>query len=83
MNLEQLAKLCDEATPGLLGAAFKLSDYNFIVAARKFMPLLIDVARAAKECRENSNLTADTAQLNWLRVSLNYLQTALTKLEQA
>lgn len=66
MTLDELQKLCDEATPGpwapyadgtilgpsgMLGTATDFGDRQFIAAARTYLPRLLAVARAAKEAQ--------------------------------
>jgi len=47
MNLDDLQKLCGEATTGNSWA--DTVDLEFLAVVRKYMPLLIAVAKAAKE----------------------------------
>lgn len=68
MTLDQLQKLCDGVTAtGILkhwddvewlgmgykdGGGFTLEDHEWLEAARKYLPLLLDIAASAKELFE-------------------------------
>ena len=47
MTLEELEQLCTDAEPSPDRALDSLADLDFDIAARKYMPLLLEIAKTA------------------------------------
>ncbi len=83
MTLDELQKICDEATPwprplNHSGICLDVNDadLSFIDAARACLPRLVAVAKAAKEATER----LDSADNGWV---LDDVRDALASLESA
>jgi hypothetical protein len=77
MKLEELEKLCSEATPAPIT---KVLPFKFAREAKKYMPILIEIASAAIRCRKADlkGLNAIVGEEAW---AVDDLDKALAKLD--